>query len=395
MTKSLNYKGFVAGFWNGLCGEVDKSKPPVGSIALEHLVARDPDALWLVDLLLPQLLMWNRWWAAARQFAVGGGGGKGQKNVSAGLLAPGSTRQYMNLAIDCANQSPVSASRCETGLGIYLLFIVISPSFRPSRLCSVSFSSCYTDGAHWLLDNSPLYDGAQFVSSEDVIDSVDVGMTSLYARDSQALAALSSKVNSLPGAASELRARAATTLATINSATWNESEGIYLNRMWQTGEWSPRDGKTGAAVIGPPNLYPLLARAPSDSQVSRMMSRFLTNSSEFGVAPGVPHGMPSISRTSSAFADNSYWRGRAWGPMNFLVYIGLAEYKHLPAVRSAMSELARQSEATFLVEWMAHHRVMENYNSVTGKGCDVWNAIPFYHWGGLMALVALMDIGLA
>lgn len=31
MTKSLNYQGFVAGFWNGLCGEVDKSKPPVVS----------------------------------------------------------------------------------------------------------------------------------------------------------------------------------------------------------------------------------------------------------------------------------------------------------------------------------------------------------------------------
>ena len=26
-----------------------------------------------------------------------------------------------------------------------------------------------------------------------------------------------------------------------------------------------------------------------------------------------------------------------------------------------------------------NHRVMENYNSVSGVGCDVHNAIPFYH----------------
>jgi hypothetical protein len=32
---------------------------------------------------------------------------------------------------------------------------------------------------------------------------------------------------------------------------------------------------------------------------------------------------------------------------------------------------------------------MENYNSVTGVGCDVGSAIPFYHWGALTALIPL------
>jgi hypothetical protein len=115
MTKSLSYLGFVAGFWNGLCGEVDKSKPPVGGLVLERLLSSPQDE-WVGNLLLPQFLMWNRWWAHARQFSVGGAGSSGGKNSSAGLLAPGSTRENMELPIACISQSPEGASRCETGL---------------------------------------------------------------------------------------------------------------------------------------------------------------------------------------------------------------------------------------------------------------------------------------
>lgn len=79
--------------------------------------------------------------------------------------------------------------------------------------------------------------------------------------------------------------------------------------------------------------------------------------------------------------------------MNLLVYLGLRRYDHLPLVEQAMADLAAQSESTFLVEWLSHHRVMENFNSNTGNGCDVHNSIPFYHWGSCTALVALMHAG--
>ena len=45
----------------------------------------------------------------------------------------------------------------------------------------------------------------------------------------------------------------------------------------------------------------------------------------------------------------------------------------VPAAKAAMADLAAQSEATFLVEWVPNHRVMENFNSVTGEGCDAEN----------------------
>jgi len=79
--------------------------------------------------------------------------------------------------------------------------------------------------------------------------------------------------------------------------------------------------------------------------------------------------------------------------MNVLLYLGLREYAHLPVVKQAMTTLAAQSEKTFLKEWVPNHRVMENYNSKTGFGCDSGDAVSFYHWGGLAALTALMEKG--
>jgi putative isomerase len=36
-------------------------------------------------------------------------------------------------------------------------------------------------------------------------------------------------------------------------------------------------------------------------------------------------------------------------------------------------------------------RVYENYNAVTGQGGDVLSSDKFYHWGGLLSFIALME----
>jgi hypothetical protein len=77
--------------------------------------------------------------------------------------------------------------------------------------------------------------------------------------------------------------------------------------------------------------------------------------------------------------------------MNILLFLGLREYSHLPVVKEVMATLAAQSEKTFLKEWLSNHRVMENYNSETGVGCDSGDAVAFYHWGGLTALTSLIE----
>jgi hypothetical protein len=412
--------GYVAGFWNGKCGAVDKSKPPVGGMVLQRLLSmgslasslqtslqtsleakrssasrtsksgdgegdKEESLLWVGELLIDQFVMWNRWWKDTRQqkepstpanhsttTSNGNSGESGNSAEEMGMIAPGSTRAMLTTAISCNPEPPASASRCETGL-----------------------------------DNSPIYDGAQFVTAANALDQTDVGMSALYALDCAALANVS-KLLGRKDYAAELGARATAMANGINNKMWSESDGLYFNRKWQAGSWAPK-------VAAPTNFYPLLSNIATDAQVTRMVSRWLANESEFCVKDttslassgnsssgnsssssgnsscGTSPGMPSVSRSNAFFEDNNYWRGRSWGPMNMLVFFGLQHYAHLPAAAAARKALAAQSEAAFLVEWTKSHRVMENYNSQSGVGCDVGNAIPFYHWGALNALIPLIE----
>ncbi|GHU79660.1 hypothetical protein FACS189462_5370 [Spirochaetia bacterium] len=44
-------------------------------------------------------------------------------------------------------------------------------------------------------------------------------------------------------------------------------------------------------------------------------------------------------------------------------------------------------------EWTEKGHVHENFNGDTGEGCDVANSDKFYHWGGLLSYIALMEGG--
>jgi glycogen debranching enzyme len=99
--------------------------------------------------------------------------------------------------------------------------------------------------------------------------------------------------------------------------------------------------------------------------------------------------IPSIARDDPGYRDNSYWRGRIWAPMNFLVYMGLRNYD-LPEARKILVD---KSLELLMQEWKQNRRVYENYNSETGVGGDVYNANDFYAWGGLLGFIALMDNG--
>ena len=56
-------------------------------------------------------------------------------------------------------------------------------------------------------------------------------------------------------------------------------------------------------------------------------------------------------------------------------------------------DLAEKSATLFLKEWSEHRHVHENYNSITGEGCDSHNSDKFYHWGALLCAIALADAG--
>jgi glycogen debranching enzyme len=100
--------------------------------------------------------------------------------------------------------------------------------------------------------------------------------------------------------------------------------------------------------------------------------------------------IPAIERDDPAFKDQEYWRGRIWGPMNYLVYLGLSRYDDQD-IAAARHELAQKSFALFSKEWAAKGHVHENYNATQGTGDDVTSSDRFYHWGALLGYMQYLE----
>lgn len=223
------------------------------------------------------------------------------------------------------------------------------------------------------LDNSPMYDGVPFNPKNNTMELADVGLMSLYIADCKSLSAIATILNK-PQDAKELNKRAdvySKKLATM----WDEKTGIFLNKRMDTGEKSYK--------MSPTNFYPMLAKACTERQAERMIKEHYYNPGEFYGK----YVMPSIARNDPGFKDNDYWRGRIWGPMNFLVYLGMRNY-HLETARA---DLISKSKALLMQNWKKDGGVYENYNAVTGDGSDVKNADGFYHWGALLTYMDFLE----
>ncbi len=316
--------GFVGNYARaGNWKSFDRSEPPVGAISVLGLYNKFHDR-WFLEDTFPPLLTWNRWW---------------QQNRRVG--------NYLVWGSD-GNNKPEN----------------LDDSSRGQRQGAIFESG---------LDNSPMYDAAVFDEKTQRLLIADVGLMGEYVADCDALAEIAAVLGK-PTEEKELRERAKFYRASL-ATLWDEKTGMFLNKDLHTGELSPR--------TSPTNFYPLLARAATPQQAQRMIRDHLLNSQEFWgtwVIPATPRNDP-------AFPDQNYWRGRIWGPMNYLVYLGLRNYDQ-PQVRE---ELAKKSLELFQGEWSTNHHVHENYNAITGSGDDVTTSDRFYHWGALLALIDYME----
>jgi len=324
MLRELTPAGFVPNYARaGDWKSSDRSEPPVGALNVLGLYRKFRER-WLLEETFAPLLSWNRWW---------------QQNRRVG--------NYLVWGSDVSNQ-PEN----------------LDDSSRGTRQGAIFESG---------LDNSPMYDAAVFDENTKRLLLADVGLMSEYVADCDALAEIAGVLGK-PAEEKELRERAKfyrESLATL----WDEKAGIFLNKDLRTGELSPR--------LSPTNFYPLLARAATPQQAQRMIREHLLNPQEFWgdwVIPATPRNDP-------AFQEQNYWRGRIWGPMNYLVYLGLRNYDQ----PQARQELARKSLELFLGEWNAKRHVHENYNAITGSGDDVYSSDRFYHWGALLALMDYLE----
>ncbi len=333
MTRERTESGLVPNFASPLGASRDRSEPPVGALIVRELYRRFGDR-WLVECVFDDLLAWNRWWHAARSLE--------------GLLCWGSTPY-----------TPRFGSTYE----------VNDVNNRQG--------AAYESG----LDNSPMYDDVPFDADSHLMQLWDVGLNGLYVADCQALAALGRALGRAE--VEELEARG-TAYASRLQSLWSEADGIFLNRPPQAGDFSAPAGRR----LSPTNFYPLIGQAAAPKQAERMIREHFYNPQEFWGE----WMLASIARNDPAYPEQHYWRGRIWGPMNYLVYLGLRNYcgAGSAAAVSACQDLAAKSEALLLKEWRVNGHVHENYNAITGEGCDSSSSDRYYHWGALLALIPLL-----
>lgn len=332
ITRTITKDGFIPNIvWGSGLKSLDRSEPPVGSMVVRELYRRYKDK-WLLEMLFNDLYTWNTWYVENR-------------GLRDGTLALGSTPY-----------APIYDNYWETaGVGATL-------------------GGALEAG----LDNSPMYDDIPFNSERNTMELSDVGLTSLIIMDCNALSDIADILGKKKEAniLTERAKRISSGLTTL----WDEKTGIFLNKRTDTGEFSHR--------ISPNNFYPLLTDVITNDQVDRMLEHHFYNPEEFWGE----WIMPSIARNDPAYKDQSYWRGRIWAPMNFLVYLGLRCHD-TPLCKKARRDMAEKSIKLLQKEWLQFGHVHENYNGDTGEGCDVPNSDKFYFWGGLLSSIALLEKG--
>jgi putative isomerase len=322
-------KGITAGGFIPNCSSAyharsdDRSQPPVGGIIVLELYKRFGER-WFLEEVYDELLTWNRWWPGHRD--------------RDGFL--------------CWGSDPATGQAVDGTVNTWQ-------------------AALYESG----LDNSPMYDGVPFNSRTHLLEMADVGLTSLYIADCNALAEVA-KILGKNQDARELKKRSVVYGKSLQSL-WDENTGMFLNKRTDTAVFSPR--------LSPTNFYPLIARAATRKQAERMIRGHYFNPSEFQG----PWMIPSIARNDSGFKDQSYWRGRIWAPMNFLVYLGLRNYDQ----PEARADLVRKSLDLLMLSWKEEGAIYENYNAVTGRGSDITSSDAFYHWGALLGVISFMERG--
>jgi hypothetical protein len=316
-------QGFVPNFARPGWKSYDRSEPPVGAITVLGLYKQFHDR-WLLEETFEPLLKWNLWWSEHRDIQ--------------GYLAWGSDPENAPGNPDDHSVGTRAGAILESGL-----------------------------------DNSPMYDGTFYNTQTHVLEFADVGLMSMYIADCDALAAMAEVLQKTEDA-KELRDRSTryrNKLATL----WDDKAGMFLSKDLHTGESSTR--------LSPTNFYPLPAKAATPEQGRIMVQRHLLNPKEFWGNWVIP----SIEIDDPAFHDQDYWRGRIWGPMNYLVYLGLENYDDADTRR----EFAQKSYNLFLKEWTQNGHVHENYNAMSGTGDDVGSSDRFYHWGALLGYIEYVE----
>lgn len=213
-------------------------------------------------------------------------------------------------------------------------------------------------------DDTVAFEGSRVAG--DTLDAYAVDLNSMWAMDALYLARIADATGHKKDA-EELRAEYAKTKQLINEKLWNPELGTYCNRLW-SGKFITR--------LTPMNFYPFIAGIPDSEQAAKML-KVLTD-------PKLFWGdwvLPTVAYNDPVWPHQDYWRGKVWGPVNYIVFQGLLQY----ASPEILNEYAAKSVHLFMRNWEKDRVCGENYLSKDGSQ----SSDPHYTWGALLCLIQL------
>jgi glycogen debranching enzyme len=227
-------------------------------------------------------------------------------------------------------------------------------------------------------DDTHSLDGGKFEGTCVNVYAVD--LCSLWAMDAENLAKIADALGK-SGDAAHFRAEHDRMVKEMNTRLWNESLGLYCNRFWEDNA----DGSPNFLTrITPMNFYPLICGAPDAARAKRMLDYFHQPKKFWGDWP-----IPTLPYDDPDWAQQDYWHGHVWAPVNYLMWQGLERYDD----KAHLADFAEKSVKIFMQNWNSDSTICsENYRSDNGKADDH----PHYTWGALLPLLgveALVDIG--
>lgn len=327
ITNAITKDGFVPNYvcQNGF-KSFDRSQPPVGASSVLKIYGRYKEE-WFLEAVFDKLLTWNRWFYEKRR-------------TENGLLTWGSNsyEKYYEHRLEYDGVGDVQGASYESGL-----------------------------------DNSPMYENISFDYTSQLFKLDDVGLSGLYIEDCRALSVIAKTINRFDEA-EEITHRKNEIEEKLEEL-WDDETGMYLNRRTDTGKFEYR--------LSPFHFHALYSEKVSDEHKKRMIEEHLLNENEFFT----PYPLPSISKSDPSYVLQTYWQGRVWAPMNYLVFEALKR-----AGEDDIAKLLSQKSAQLILkEWKECGHVHENYDPETGEGCNNERSDKFYHWGGLLAYMSLAD----
>ncbi len=203
----------------GRDGWIDRSQPPIGSLATWMIAAHTGDAS-VVDLAYERLLANHDWWFRRRD---GNGDGLMEWGTSPGV-----------------------------GDGLY----------RGTKLGARNESS---------MDNSPIHDETELDRASGTLTAADAGLNSLLVLDGEILAGWAEERGDA-ATAQRLRHRSEELAARVRDRLWDDERKVFANRRW--------DGRF-VRSIAPTSFYPLLAGIATPEQTQHLL-RWLDDPRKLG-----------------------------------------------------------------------------------------------------------------